>query len=137
MIRYKGWELIKMANEGKIKNGDEFKEVNGDLYIKFVNSADRFSFRNNRDVEIGNSYFTRDHIFVKKQKPLNFFEAMKAVDEGKKVTNDYLEDECGNYTSYYLKENNKLYYYFQGDNTGDVCDINRDEIICRWYIYED
>ena len=136
MIRYKGWELIKMANEGKIKNGDEFKEVNGDLYIKFVNSNDRFSFRNNRDVEIGNSYFTRDYIYTKKQKSLTFFEAMKAVDEGKKVTNDYLESIDSEY--YYSKyENGSLQLYDNEEYDYSEIDVEELNPKTKWYIYED
>ena len=136
MIRYKGWELIKMANEGKIKNGDEFKEVDGNLYIKFVNSDDRFSFRNNRDVEIGNSYFTRDHIYTKKRKSLTFFEAMKAADEGKKVTNDCLQSIDSEY--YYFKsEKGSLQFY--DDEQYDYTEINAEELNpkTKWYIYED
>lgn len=136
MKKYKGWELIKMANEGKIKNGEEFKEVDGSLYIKFVNLDGRFSFSNKENVEVGNSYFTRDHIYIKKQKSLTFFEAMKAVDEGKKVTNDYLQSIDSEY--YYSKfENGSLQLYDNEEYDYSEIDVEELNPKTKWYIYED
>ena len=136
MKKYKGWELIKMANEGKIKNDEEFKKVDGDLYIKFVNSDDKFSFRTKANIEVGNSFFTRNNIFIKIQKPMNFFEAMKAVDEGKKVTNDYLQSINSEY-HYFKYENGSLQFYDNKQYDYGQIDIEESNSKTKWYIYKD
>ena len=140
MKEYKGWELFKSALERKIKEGDRFKrkdEFLDDEYIlKYSDNKSFYFAEKGTGREAGNSIFA-NNIFTKIQKPLTFFEAMAKADEGEKVTNDYLKNEYCGYASYYLKGDNKLYYYVKGDNVGDIFPINESEIVSNWYIYEE
>ena len=74
---------------------------------------------------------TKDNVnlkFVKAKKPLTFFEAMKLVDENKKVTNEYIK---GN--GYYFKnKSGKLAFEPIGPTN-----ILGKEINIEWYEYED
>ena len=136
MKQYKGWELIKGIEDGSIKKGDKFTFTNS-MDIKHEIEYDGKRMKYDDGATVGYVSLVNGYAFTKAQKPMNFFEAMAKASEGKKVTNDYLKDKNGNYTGYYLKEDNKLYYYMLGNNTGDVFGISEGEIISHWYIYEE
>ena len=136
MKEYKGWQIVKMASEGKLKEGDIFKDED-DNFIKYKNKNMRYRATDgDYIVEVGFSTLCNEHIYTKIQKPLTFFEAMAKADEGEKVTNDYLKDKDGDYKSYYFKYNNKLYYRNIVDDMDAIFPINESEIVSSWYIYE-
>ena len=126
---YKGWELIKMANEGKIKDGDEFSS--DCLYVKFRRTNTNGSFRNECGKEVGNSYFTKEHIYTKVRKKLTFLEAMKKIDEGFEVTNDVVEK----YEGTYKKIEDKFNYLEDGYVRKDA-GMSSSEFTSNWYICE-
>ena len=136
MKQYKGWELIKGIEDGSIKKGDKFTFTNS-MDIKHEIECDGERMKYDDGATVGYVSLVNGYVFTKVQKPMNFFEAMAKADKGEKVTNDYLENEYGNYTSYYLKEDNKLYYYTKSDDAGDIFPINESEIVSNWYIYEE
>ena len=136
MKQYKGWELIKGIEDGSIKKGDKFTFTNS-MDIKHEIECDGERMKYDDGTMVGYVSLVNGYVFTKVQKPMNFFEAMAKADKGEKVTNDYLENEYGNYTSYYLKEDNKLYYYTKSDDAGDIFPINESEIVSNWYIYEE
>ena len=129
MKEYKGWELIKMANEGKIKDGDEFSS--DCLYVKFRRTNTNGSFRNKSGEEVGNSYFTKEHIYTKVRKKLTFLEAMKMVDEGLEVTNDLVEK----YKGTYKKIDGEFKYLEDGEIKNDI-EIFSSEFKNNWYVYQ-
>ena len=136
MKQYKGWELVKGIEEGSIKKGDKFAFIDS-MNINNEIECDGECMKYASGVTAGFFSLANGYTFTKVQKPMNFFEAMAKVNEGEKVTNDYLKDKDGNYTGYYFKEDNKLYYYIQGNNTGEVLEIRKYEIISNWYICEE
>ena len=142
MKEYKGWQIAKMLDEKILKVGEELTVTYGGITKELVVVANTFAgalYLKEKDIDhsVPSSYFAGNTVFRRKSKPLTFFEAMAKANEGEKVTNDYLKNEYGNYTSYYLKENNKLYYYTKSDNAGDIFPINESEIVSKWYIYEE
>lgn len=142
MKEYKGWQIVKMLDEKVLKEGEELTVTYGGFTKELVVVANALAgalYLKEKDINhsVPSSYFASNTVFRRKLKPLTFFEAMKMVDEGEKVTNDYLKDKNGNCTGYYFKKDNKLYYYIQGNNTGEVLEIRKYEIISDWYIYEE
>ena len=142
MKEYKGWQIVKMLDEKVLKEGEELTVTYGGFTKELVvvaNSLAGALYLKEKDIDnsVPSSYFASNAVFRKKLKPLTFFEAMAKADDGKKVTNDYLKDENGNYTDYYLKKDNKLYYYTKSGNECDIFPINESEIVSSWYIYEE
>ena len=142
MKEYKGWQIVKMLDEKILKVGEELTVTFGCITKELVvvaNALEGALYLKEKDINHSapSSYFASNTVFRRKLKPLTFFEAMAKADEGEKVTNDYLKNEYGNYTSYYLKEDNKLYCYTKCDYAGDIFPINESEIVSNWYIYEE
>lgn len=136
MRKYEGWELIKGIEDGSINKGDKFTFINS-KNIKHEIEYDGKRMKYDDGTMVGYVSLVNGYDFTKVQKPLTFFEAIAKADKEEKVTNDYLRDENGNYTGYYLKKGDKLYYYILGDNKGDVFGMSEDEMISNWYIYEE
>ena len=142
MKEYKGWQIVKMLDEKILKVGEELTVTFGCITKELVvvaNALEGALYLKEKDINHSapSSYFASNTVFRRKLKPLTFFEAMAKADEGEKVTNDYLKNEYDGYASYYLKEDNKLYYYVKGDNVGDISEIKKGEIVSNWYIYEE
>lgn len=142
MKGYKGWELIKMANEGKIKEGDTFKIVGKNVEILAGKYNNVIEFKlSNLGTAVFNSVFIFEK-FTKIQKPLTFFEAMKAVDEGKKVTNSYVLDgiKKGDLPKGYWYKDSKgilVWHDVEGWDDRYDTDLVDKELQSNWYIYED
>ena len=142
MRKYKGWEIVKMLDEKVLKVGEELTVTYGSITKELVvvaNALEGALYLKEKDIDNSapSSYFASNTVFRRKLKPLTFFEAMAKADEGKKVTNDNLKDENGNYTGCYLKKGNKLHYYVLSNNAGGVFGISEDEMISHWYVYEE
>lgn len=129
---YKGWELLKLIDEGIIKEGDTFKDnlnymykiCEGimSLYIAYYDTAE----------EVENSILI-NRTFTKIQKPITFFEAMNKVNEGYKVINEY------NMTDGYWHKDSKgrLLWKDKNDNVDLVVGMDNNEINSKWYIYKE
>ena len=142
MKEYKGWQIAKMLDEKILKVGEELTVTYGGITKELVvvaNTLEGALYLKEKDIDHSapSSYFAGNTVFRRKSKPITFFEAMAKADEGEKVTNDYIEDENGNYTGYYLKKGNKLHYYIPSNNSGGVFGISEDEMISDWHIYEE
>lgn len=140
MKEYKGWELIKMANEGKIKDGDEFSS--NCLYVKFRRTNINGSFRNECGKEVGNSYFTKEQIYTKVRKKLTFFEAIAKADEGEKVTNSYVLDGIEKDDlpkGYWHKDSKGILVWHDIEDCDDKYDVYLidKELQSNWYVYEE
>lgn len=136
MKEYKGWELIKGIEDGNIKKGDKFTFINS-KDIKHEIECDGKRMKYDDGAMVGYVSLVNGYDFRKVQKPLTFFEAIAKADEGKKVTNDCLEDENGVYKGYYFKYNNKLYFHNINDDMDVIFYMHENEIVSNWYIYEE
>lgn len=73
--------------------------------------------------------------------PLNFFEAMEAVNEGKKVINEWAQNSENKERFYFKDENGAIKYYAEGffnDNPEGFFDgyedIQAEELLSKWRI---
>lgn len=126
----KTYNIIEALNEPV---GTEF-EVEGNVANMIIKKsrineiADKSLFWKKSDdqVEVDN-YTTRIRL-RKLRKKITFFEAMKLADEGKKVTNSFIDED-----RFYYKKDGKLYY-----NHGyDIEKILAEELKSDWYEVED
>lgn len=138
MEKYKGWELVKMASEMKIEYNQEFK-YDGGKSITFGEKCFYYggnTVPKNIDNEVAVSTLIANYKFEKVKKPMNFFEAIEAIKQGKRVTNDYIIDKRHNSEGYYFLKDEKLYFHIN-DLKNDIVDICMYEIESNWYIYEE
>ena len=82
---FKGWEIIKMCEEGLIENGTTLQDLDGGYYTVFdgvVIEGKRKEFDSN--YEATSSFFIRNNFRVVKKK-YTFEEAYKFYEEGKEI----------------------------------------------------
>lgn len=79
MKKYKGWELVKMASEGKIEDRKEFYIVSTDISIKYDKEKGVFLIGEGfLESELPMKYFNGDTEFIELCKFHTFEEAFKS-----------------------------------------------------------
>ena len=79
MKKYKGWELVKMASEGKIEDKKEFCIVFTDISIKYDKEKGAFLIGEGLlESELPMKYFSGDTEFIELCKFHTFEEALKS-----------------------------------------------------------
>ena len=147
MKEYKGWQIVKMLDEKVLKEGEELTVTYGDITKELVVAANvlagaLYLEEKYSENPAPSSYFASNAVFRRKLKPLTFFEAMKMVDEGEKVTNSYVLDGIE-------KDDLPKGYWYKGSkgilvwhdiedcyDRYDVCLLDK-ELQSNWYIYEE
>lgn len=74
--------------------------------------------------------------FIKIPKPLTFFEAMKLIEEGKKVTNEFRKTREGYFYKCKHGEYSLEIAYYSNNYCGPM-DISVDDLSAKWYEYEE
>lgn len=86
---FKGWEIIKMCEEGKIKNGTILQDLDDEHFTVFngvIIDGEKENFDSNH--ETTSSFFVRNRFRIIK-KEYTFEEAFKAYEEGKEIESCY------------------------------------------------
>lgn len=125
---FKGWELIRMCEEGKIENGTTLQDLDGEYYTVFdgiVVDGEKEEFDSN--YETTSSFFVRNSFRIIKKK-CTFREAYKFYEEGKEI-----ESYDG---SRFKKIDDEDHTWFNGKwlNFNNGISFSIKQIRNKWYI---
>lgn len=120
-----GIEAIKAMMEGKtVKVIKAFGTLDVGVRYRFDNGR-LVLVLSRAESSVKMNDFLASEFEVMPEYPLNFFEAMQAVDEGKTVQNDWVDDDC----SYKKDEEGNLVY-----NNDFIAGLSVSEIKAKWKI---
>ena len=123
-----GIEAIKAMMEGKtVKVIKAFGTLDVGVRYRFDNGR-LVLVLSRAESSVKMNDFLASEFEVMPEYPLNFFEAMQAVDEGKTVQNDWILDDC----SYKKNEEGNLIY-----NNDFIASLSTSEIGAKWRIVEE
>ena len=130
---FKGWEIIKMCEEGKIKNGTILQDLDGEHFTVFngvIIDGEREKFDSN--YETTSSFFVRNRFRIIK-KEYTFEEAFKAYKEGKEIEScegDFYKYKRIDDSDYVFIKDNEHWLEFAEHEEA----ISFNEIRGKWYI---
>lgn len=131
---FKGWELIKMCEEGKIKNGTVLQDLDGEYYTVFdgiVIEGERKEF--NSDYEAVSSFFVRNNFRVVKKK-YTFEEAFKAFEAGEEIESCITNDKFKKADNCNWKFKKPFMDEYSEDMSNRIEMFSVEEIRGKWYI---
>src|SRR3712207_1864232 len=84
---YKGWEILKMTEEGKFKEGDKIHEHD----TVYELTMERWVNVNDKDLEVALNDFMWESEFAIIQQPVTFMEAFAALQNNKNIRVEHNE----------------------------------------------
>lgn len=130
---YKGWEIIKMISEGKLKDGTNLKDDDGDLYT-ILNGClvNGIHTKFDSDYETESSFIIDGEFTIMERKKYTFTEAFKSYEEGKEIEDKwgmrYRKSKDGN-VEYKVDHMKDWERYFNDYNVFSI-----EQIRGEWYI---
>lgn len=128
---YRGWEIIKMCEEGEFENSTILQDENDNCFT-IINGVilDGEQTEFNSEYETASSFFIHNKFTVIERKKFDFDEALESLKDGNSITSVK--------TGYSYKLRNGVFCYYDDvtDHWLNCRGFDYEEVINKWYIYK-